>query len=219
MQIIQTVVRQFPGVIEHLSEDTLKLIKAAGYDGIRTVMRGAIFGSVFGYLEAGGQIADFRERMATAVSRAYIETADMAYVEGGGELPLDEDTAAWAREQLNMQLGYVDGLFDDLKELRKSGGYDAGTTANARADGYANALDGFANEARMRGSRNIMLTWHLGATEKHCKDCAKLDGQSHRISWYIDHGYIPRKPGAAMECGGWNCDCSLTDKKGNEYTV
>jgi hypothetical protein len=216
--IVRQIVQAVPLVYEHLSEETVAAIKAAGYDGIRTVMSGGVFGSVFGYL-SGGSFADAVQRMATVVSRAYVETAELAYQEGGGELPLDEETAAWARSQLDAQLGYVDQLFEDLKELRKSGDFDAGEVATARAAGYASGLDGFYNEAVLRGKKNQMVTWHLGATEKHCKTCASLDGKSHRISWYIDHDYIPRKNGCNLDCGGYNCDCTLTDKDGNEVTI
>jgi hypothetical protein len=219
LQIVQAVAFAVPEVVEHLSDETKAAIKAAGYEGVRIVMRGEIFGAVFGYLSGSGYITTHKAAMATAVSRAYIETADIAYVDGGGSLPMDEDTAAWARGQLDAQLGFVDELFEHLREVRKSGSFDAGSIASARADGYASALDGFANEARLRGSKNMMVTWHLGATEKHCKTCAGLDGKRHKISWFVDRNYIPRKPGADLECGGWNCDCSLTDDQGNELTI
>jgi hypothetical protein len=218
VEVLIATVRAVPALVPLLSDETIAAIKAAGYDGIRTVLNGAVFGSVFGYL-SGGSLADTRERMATAVSRAYIETSELAYQEGGGELPLDDETAAWARAQLDAQLTYVDELFDSLRDLRRDGDFDAGEVATARAAGYASGLDGFYNEAVLRGSKNVVVTWQLGATEKHCKDCAKLDGQSHKINWFVERDYIPRKNGAAMECGGYNCDCRLVDKKGNEYTI
>jgi hypothetical protein len=217
IDILKMMVRAVPAVVEHLSEDA---IKAAGYDGINTVMRAAVYDAVYFYLTSGtGHVTNYRNAMSTAISKAYIETVELAYQEGGGELPLDDDTAAWARAQLDAQLGYVDELFAGLRELRRAGDFDAGEVATARAAGYASGLDGFFVEAKMRGSKNIVLTWHLGDTEKHCKDCAKLDGQSHKISWYVERDYIPRKNGASMECGGYNCSCFLTDRSGNEYTV
>jgi hypothetical protein len=163
--VIQAAITLYPGIIEHLSEDALKIVKATGYDGIRTVMRGEIFGAVFGYLSGSGAITSFRERMSLAVSRAYIEAADVAFVDGGGELPLDPETAAWARGQLDAQLGFVDELFEHLRETRKEGDFDAGQIANARADGYSNSLDGFYNEARLRGSGNKMLTFEIARAE------------------------------------------------------
>lgn len=216
---IRAIVARFPQVIPHLSDDAINFIKAAGYDGIRTVMRGAIFGSVFGYLSGNGSVADFRDRMITAVSRAYVETADVAYAEGGADLPLDDETAAWARAQLDAQIVFIEQLFRDLRELRKQEGLDAGAVANRYADSYSSGLDGYANEARLRGSKNIVAVWHLGEAEEHCTTCASLNGKAHRISWYIERDYIPRKNGAAMDCGGWNCTCTLTDRSGKEITV
>ena len=219
-EILKTILRAVPTVLPHLHEDTIAAFKAAaGYSGIRDVMSGAVYNAVYGYLSSGGYATPARERMIAAVSKAYIETADAAYVEGGGKLPMDDDTAAWARGQLDAQIGYVEDLFDQLKEIRKEGDYDADLTAQARADGYASALDGFYNEAVLRGSSNKVVEWVLGGTEKHCKDCAKLAGQRHKIKWFIDRDYIPRKNGAAMECGGYNCDCSLIDRDGNEVTI
>lgn len=215
-QALRDAVRLVPAVVPYLNDAT---IKAAGYDGIRTVMHGAVFGSVFGYLETGGSVAPFRERMVMAVSKAYLETADAAYQEAGAELPLDDDTANWARLELAAQLDYVDQLFETLKDLRKAGDYDSGEVAISRADSWASGLDGFYNEVVLRGSKNQMVEWVLGETEKHCPTCLSLNGKRHRISWFIERDYIPRKNGCALDCGGWNCDCSLIDKDGNEITL
>lgn len=47
--------------------------------------------------------------------------------------------------------------------------------------------------------------WRLGATERHCTDCAHLHGQIHRASEWRTAGISPQSPD--LECGGWNCDC------------
>lgn len=218
-RIIMATIQAVPAVMPHLAPGTLEAIKAAaGYEGIRLVFRSAVFGSVFGYL-SGGDWAASRDRMIAALAQAYTDTVDIAYVEGGGELPIDDETATWARGQIEAQFGFIDGLFDDLREIRREGNTDVGAYANARADSYTSALDGFYNAAVMMGTKNKMLTWILGAAEKHCKDCAKLNGQRHKASWYISRGYFPGKPGSATECGGWNCQCYLIDDKGNEITI
>lgn len=215
--IIRAVVSAFPAVLPHLTEQARKA--AGGYDGIRYLMHAAVFDAVEGYLSGTGYVVTYKAAMATAVAQAYVDTADAAYVEGGGELPLDADTAAWAREQLDAQLVYVDQLFETLKELRKEDDVDPAGEAEARADAWASGLDGFYNEGILRGSKNIIAYWELGSTEKHCDSCASLDGQGHKISWYIEHDYIPRKNGCALDCGGYNCDCRLVDKNGNEITI
>jgi hypothetical protein len=216
-QILATVVRAVPAVLPHLSEDAIKALGQASYEGVRATYWLAIYDAIYGYLSGEGRVTAFRASAQRAMVEAFGSATDAAYVEGGGELPLDDDTLAWFNGRVSQEMGFIDQLFDGLREKR--GDVSAEAEAEARAEAYSRTLDGIYGEAMMRGSKNVMLTWHLGATEKHCKTCAQLDGKSHRISWFIDHDYIPRKPGASMECGGWNCDCSLTDKNGNEYTV
>lgn len=52
--------------------------------------------------------------------------------------------------------------------------------------------------------------------EQHCETCASLNGTRHRMSWFVERDYIPQKPGAAMDCGGWRCQCTLVDTEGNQ---
>lgn len=189
------------------------------YYPVRQEFWGAVYDAVWGYLTSKSHVATYREPMATALAKAYIETADIAYVDGGGSLPLDEDTLSYAKSEMNAQLGYVDSLFETLKQLRKEGDYDAISVAFEKANLWSSALDGFYNAIKMMGAGNKMLTWILGNTEKHCKDCANLDGQRHRAKWYISRGYTPRRPGSNTECGGYRCDCSLTDDDGQEFTI
>jgi hypothetical protein len=57
-----------------------------------------------------------------------------------------------------------------------------------------------------------LFAWMLGATEDHCSTCLRLaEGGAHTAAWYLRRNYIPGQPGASLECGGFNCDCSLVD--------
>lgn len=59
-----------------------------------------------------------------------------------------------------------------------------------------------------------MGTWRYGPTE-HCETCLRLDGQRHRLSWFVSHGYIPREPGSEMlDCKGYNCKCEIVGDDG-----
>ena len=197
-----------------------RYIKQSGeYQGVRDTLWIAIFDSVFDYLQGDITLGRAVDRMTLAMSEAYIATIDIAYEDGGGSLPVDEDTASWARSELQAQLGYVDSLFETLKELKKDGEFDANMEGANRADRYTSALDGFYNGVKLQGAENKMLTWNLGTTETHCKTCLNLDGQRHRGKWFIARGYIPRKPGSSTDCGGYHCDCSLTDDDGEEFTI
>jgi hypothetical protein len=213
IKILRHVIRAVPSVLPYLAPDT---IKAAGYDSIRTVMSGAIFGAVFGFLNDPIYIAKYRDQMATAVTKAYLETADVAYVDGGSELPLDDETAAWARAQLDAQLAYVDALFDDLKELRKNGDFDAGEVATARAEGYAGSLDAFYGEAKMRGSENKTLEFGGTDGKESCPDCQKLVRKRHKIKYILDNNLIPKPGNDRFQCKGYECNHFWFDPKTGE---
>jgi hypothetical protein len=217
-QIIIQAIRLDPGVISYLSEDALKVVKAAGYDGIRTVMHAAVFGSVFGYL-SGGSLSDARDRMSLAVSRAYVETADIAYVDGGGDLPLDDETAAWARGQIDAQFSYIDELFDHLKEIRKAGDFDAGELASARAEGYSRSLDSFFVEAKMRGSNNVTLEFGGRSGKESCPECQRLMGKRHKISYILAHNLVPHPGNTVFTCLGYRCEHYwFNPKTGEKFT-
>ncbi len=203
-QIIKAIIRAVPAVRPHLSAQALKI--ADGYPGIRAEMSGEIHDAVYDYLTGSGNVTAYRAAMVLAISQAYVEAADIAYQDGGGELPLDDGTAAWARGQLDAQLSFVDQLFENLRELRKEGDVNAAAEALARANGYASSLDGFANEAQMRGSKNATLEFGGPSGKESCKDCMRLMGKQHRISYIIERGLVPHPGNENFECKCYNCE-------------
>jgi len=61
---------------------------------------------------------------------------------------------------------------------------------------------------------SMELTWFYGDTA-HCRTCLWLNGQTHPLAWYLEHGYIPGQPGSpTLECGGWECKCGAYDNRG-----
>lgn len=60
------------------------------------------------------------------------------------------------------------------------------------------------------------LKWTLGQTEQHCSSCRQLNGVIAYASEWELAGVRPQNaPNESLECGGWQCDCSLeaTDQK------
>jgi hypothetical protein len=211
----RAAVKVVPEVIPYLTPQTKAAVQ--GYDGIRSDYWAVIYDSVEGYLTGNSPVTGFRNRSATAMSEAFTDAVYEAWYQAGAELPLTDDAASWLSERIGAERLNIEGMFDRLKKEWE--GIDPIAEANARAEGYARTLDALYAEAKMRGMKNQMVTWHLGATEKHCDTCSKLSGKKHRISYLIDNNYIPRKPGAGMECNGFNCDCRITDSNGKEVTI
>lgn len=192
--------------------------KAIGdYSSIRDRLYDAVYNAVSGFLGSSSQTGTYSRPMSTALSAAYIDAADAGYQDGGGSLPLDDDTAAWARAELDAQFGFVDSLFETLKALRKEGDFDAETEAMARAEGYCQSLDMLYSGAKLRAAGNTMLTFAGEDGAESCKDCSRYKGQRHRASWWVAHGAIP--PSRDFECKGYNCLHMLVDDEGNEFTI
>jgi hypothetical protein len=167
----------------------------------------------------GGNMVSGRNEMKRAISDAFNDAFDLGWVDGGRDFPVDDGANGWMEARKAAEFGFAEELFQQAKELKKEDGFDYFAWATARADAYTSALQAVYNAGVMWAKKNQVLTWRLGATERHCSTCQSLADGKHRASWYIARDYIPRKPGAAMDCGGYNCDCRLEDKDGNEVTL
>lgn len=223
-EILRAVVKAVPDVKPHLSIKALLLlhrdgVKASGdVAEIGAAYHDAITEALISYFE-GGSVTGPRNQFKRAMVEAFGSTFDLAWTDAGGEMPPEPEALSWLNARVEEEFANIESLFDDAKELRKVEDFDFFAYATARADGYTRTLSSIYTQGAALVKDNVMVTWHLGATEKHCKTCAKLDGQRHKIKWFIDRGYIPKQPGASMDCGGYNCDCTLTDDKGNEFTA
>ncbi len=195
------------------------IFKAAGnLAEINMAYHDVITKSLTDYFE-GGSVTSPRSKFKQGATQAFGDAFDLGTKDGGGSLPFTGDALDWFNTRLQEEFGHIDGLFEQAKLLRKDSSFDWFSWVTDRADNYTRTISSIYNAAVMWAKGNQMLTWQLGATEQHCRTCSKLDGSSHRASWYIGHDYIPRKPGAAMDCGGYNCDCSLMDKNKKVVTI
>lgn len=205
-----------------LIDARLKGVKAGTPEGgmteIKVRYNKAIVEALTIYME-GGSNATPKNLFRGAMVEGFNSAFDTGWIDGGGVMPIDADALEWLRTQVNAEMGHIDGVFLQAKELRLEADFDFFPWVTARADNYAATLDSIYNAAVLMAKKNQLLTWHLGNTEVHCETCKELDGTRHRASWYISHNYIPRKPGADLECGGYRCDCRLTDKNGDEVTI
>ena len=219
LQTFRAIIKRYPDVIPHLS-DTARLLaglKIGGYEGIRNEYWATVYDAVQGYLIEDRPVTAFRNHFLEAMSTAFTDAAYLGYEETSGETRPDDDTLSWLADRIAQEKQYIIDVFDRLKAEWEE--IDPIQEAFARADGYAKGLDGVYNEAKLRGMKNQMVLWELGQTEKHCDTCSRLSGKRHRLSWLIENNYIPRKSDAGMDCHGYNCECRILDRHGNEITI
>jgi hypothetical protein len=153
--------------------------------------------------------------MITAFGDAY----DLGWVDGGQDLPVDEEALSWLEARLNQEAGYIDMLFQEAKELRKDKEFDFFAWTTARADGYTNTLKEIYNNARVRAMQDVMVTFAGDDGAESCDTCQKLKGKRRKLSWFIANNYVPPF-GSGLDCHkGGRCQHGLMDDKNNWVTI
>ncbi|OGC94598.1 MAG: hypothetical protein A2W25_02410 [candidate division Zixibacteria bacterium RBG_16_53_22] len=158
---------------------------------------------VLGFTSSGSILADARRIVKDAVGDAYVE----GLKEGGVAFEdMDSDDDLMIIELTDQQTQYVT---DFVKAVRAARGDKAAQRAILdRVELWTASIEAAGMQGLASAKKNEMVTWHYGDTE-HCNTCQHLDGQRHRRSWFSQRNYFPRKPGAAMDCGGYKCQCVL----------
>lgn len=119
------------------------------------------------------------------------------------ERELNEDEQKQFAAQLARQARYV----SDFSQTLFHAGISDAEAAQKPAMWFNKTIYPFYLDGLESGNRNGMYEWVLGRTEKHCTTCLSLNGQRHRMSWYIRRGLLPKSE--KLECKGFNCDCAL----------
>jgi hypothetical protein len=132
--------------------------------------------------------------------------------EGGIGAPEDDATEkdyAAIKEWVTAQAGYTGDFASAVVEAR---GDDAKRAEILRRVGlWADSVSCLGQAGLLSAKSDRPAVWHLGKTETHCNTCVGLDGKRHRVSWFLQRGYLPHTPGnAILECEGYG-HCYITD--------
>ena len=68
----------------------------------------------------------------------------------------------------------------------------------SRAEIWIGRWEGVKSQARVMACGDKKLKWVLGATEKSCSSCLKLDGKVKRASYWNNKGILPRVHGSPL---------------------
>lgn len=194
----------------------------AEYSKVRATYWAEIYDVVYEYLISGASITSYKSRMKRAMVTAFPKVGDLAWEDGGANLPLDEDTNAMLTSRMNAELGFIDNTFESLKLLRKEASGDelkeaAIHQAFTRADGYANTLDGLYSTIKAMAAGSKMLTFVGEDGDESCSDCSRYKNKRHKASWWVARNAIP--PNRDFECHGYKCQHVLVDDNGALFTI
>lgn len=179
----------------------------------------AITESLTGYFEEDGRATSYKSQFKQAMVEAFGSVYDLGWTDGGGELPVDSDALDWLNARIDQEFGFIDMLFQEAKELRKEEEFDFFSWVTFHADNYTRTLREIYNQARLRVSEDVMVTFEGEDGEESCPTCQKLKGVRHKISWFVKRNYVPPF-GSGLECGrGGRCQHGLFDDKGEQITI
>jgi len=130
-----------------------------------------------------------------------------------------EEATPEMREQvaqaIQQEQQHVQGFFRDIVIAKNEG--ETIDQFLTRAEIWANRYNDVYNQAKLKiaGIMGKKLEWVLGDAE-HCSTCLTLAGKVAYAAEWEKSGFHPQQPpNKLLECGGWNCACSLvpTDKR------
>lgn len=196
----------------------------AEYSKVRADYWSQIYDVVYEYLKSDAAVTAYKGRMKRAMTEAFPKVGDIAWEDGGSELPLDASANEWLTSRMNAELGFIDNTFaslkllrDELKDTPKELEEAAIHQAFTRADGYANTLDSVYSTIKAMAAKNMMLTFVGEDGQESCSDCRRYKNKRHKASWWVAHDAIP--PNRAFECHGYNCQHVLVNDKGDLFTI
>jgi len=170
-----------------------------------------------------GEISDgefeqlFIDAIENQLTRAWNEGADEV---GVSIEDMTEDDLGILQGLITDEIGYLTGLGVDIIDAKEStSGMTEGEALDAfrsqfrsRIDVWASKYGEMVNKSKAHFGGKTKLKWELGATEKHCETCEWLNGTVAYAYEWEQAGVYPGESGSSvLACGGWNCDCKLTE--------
>jgi hypothetical protein len=153
----------------------------------------------------------------TSMSNLVQEQLTRAWREGMRQNDLDPDTDMIDRWQQQLdtiilnEYMYVDQFAADIVAASMADdtpSHDNWGALLSRADMWANRYNETVNKAVL-ATKEQKLIWVYGDTE-HCETCLRLNGIVAFASEWELSGVRPQNaPNPYLDCGGWNCACSL----------
>lgn len=196
----------------------------AEYSKLRADYWAVVYDAVYEYLTGSGASTAYKGLIKRSMTETFVSVGNIAWEDGGAELPLEPEANSMLTSMMNAELGYIDNTFESLALLKKELkdkpdelAQEAIHQAFQRADGYANTLDGLYSTIKAMAAGAMMLTFVGEDGAESCTDCQRYKNKRHKASWWVAHDAIP--PNRSFECHGYRCFHVLVDDKGRLFTI
>lgn len=198
---------------------TVKFKPGMGLPAIEREYQGRLESAMSDYIDSDRSVTAFRNAFRRAANDAFNLTASAGWSDGGQDGPMSDGLQSWVNDRIDREIAFIDDLFRQLRQMRQAGEPTA-DFITARAQGYTASLQGIYNYAKMAAMEDRPGKWIYGDTVQHCATCAGLHDEVHPLSYYLDNDLIPQQRGSlTLECGGWECDCSIVDPETGEQLI
>lgn len=176
------------------------------YDYFLSQIRGLVKG-VYGGFIAG----EFIDAMANLISGQLTQAYQQAFEDQGyTDFILPEYLQTSLTEAIAYQYNFVDQYYRDIVDARIDG--TSVEPLLQRAAMWANRWNEGYNEAvkLITAENGGNMIWQYGEAE-HCDTCRALNGiVAGAKEWEIAGVKPQNAPNPLIDCGGWQCKCSLT---------
>jgi len=213
-----------PTLFDLVMGSELVQLSMGEYAIVRRIYRDEVWAAIQDYFTQDHvRITRFKNLMRKAMANAFVEAIEIGYFDGGGGewgKEATPDDRKWAQARTNAEMGFIESLFYELRDLKSEGMEAWIGEADKRAEGYCKTLDAVYSEAKLRGARDVMLTFGGNSGQESCETCQKLMGKRHKASWWLKRGLVPGRPGNRNYiCGSWQCQHFLFDDTGKVWTA
>ena len=186
------------------------------YSVIRADYETRLFDAFIGYGSSGGRVTSFKNAAGRAIIEDFTAAFGRGYRDAGGE-EIEPEDDAWLTERTNQERDYLGGAFDAIGQLRDNETITE-DAIQAKVDSWLNGLDGVYAEGKLRGAKNVMLTYDGDDGAESCDECQKYKGQRHSAKWWINRDLVRRNGNDNYGCGRWkNCEHHFYTDDGEMY--
>jgi hypothetical protein len=206
----RSAIEAAPQVKAHLSMQTrytLAIPSVKTYDYFLEVVERAVK-SVYNGLIGG----DFVDILGSLIKGQIKQAYEAAWTDEGNDPPLPAFLETAMNNSIDDQSNFdwIYQYYQDIIDARvdKTSIEPLLYRAQLWANRYTEAQNDAARLIQSEMGGNMI--WRMGGTEKHCSTCAALDGiVAYATEWETAQLKPQGAPNDLLECGGWNCGCSL----------
>lgn len=202
-------------------DDILERLLREAVNEVLREYRDQLTNFVYETLNGHMTVVDFRRSHKALIRTMAMDAFSEGMREGGIADPkswMDDYERESVKAWINDQVSYVDNFADAVAAAKSA---DERKAILARVDLWVDALRSLGTQGEMSAKGNLPGTWEYDPNKEHCKahdgrvSCAWLNGQRHRLKWFLGKGYIPQEKGSqTLGCGGWRCGCKIEGDDG-----